>query len=192
MPERGLLIVISGPSGSGKGTVLAELFKRRKGIFYSVSATTRSPRPGEVDGKNYFFLSKEEFEKSIASGGMLEYACYCGNYYGTPRAAVEERLARGEDVVLEIEVQGAHKVRGACPEAVSVFLMPPSVAELEKRLRGRGTESEETILGRLDTARTEMKIAHEYDHVVVNDDVVRAADEISDIIDSEKRSRAGV
>lgn len=186
MPDKGLLIVISGPSGSGKGTVLKKLFSERRGIFYSVSATTRAPRPGETEGKNYFYLSKEEFGRAIDSGNMLEHAQYCGDYYGTPRVAVEERLNRGEDVVLEIDVQGAFKVKQACPDAVLIFLMPPSLRELEKRLRSRGTESEEIIRNRLSAAKAEIDASGTYDYVVINDIVSRAAKKISCIITAEK------
>lgn len=186
MPDRGLLVVVSGPSGSGKGTVLQKLFSMRPGLFFSVSATTRDPRPGEVEGKNYFFLSREEFERQIAQGNMLEYAEYCRNYYGTPRLAVEERLAQGSDVVLEIEVKGAMQVKKACPDAVMVFIMPPSRGELEKRLRGRGTEGEETIRKRLRTAETEIASAPKYDYIVVNAKVTQAADAISSILTAEK------
>jgi guanylate kinase len=186
MPEKGLLIVISGPSGSGKGTVLKRLFTQRQGLFYSVSATTREPRKGETEGSNYFFLSKEEFELQIENGNMLEYAMYCGSYYGTPRNAVEERLERGNDVILEIDVQGAIKIRSSFPDSVSIFLMPPSLAELEKRLRKRGTESEERIKNRLAAAKLEIDSAGIYDYIVLNDVVIRAAKNISCIITAEK------
>ncbi len=186
MPERGLLIVVSGPSGSGKGTVLAKVFARRQRIFYSVSATTRAPRPGEVDGKNYYFLTRQEFENRIARGDMLEHAEYCRNYYGTPRTAVEERLRQGCDVVLEIELRGAMQVKAACPDAVMIFIMPPSRAELERRLRGRGTENEEKIQNRLRTADEEMASASRYDYIVVNAQVAEAADTIDCIITAEK------
>jgi guanylate kinase len=189
MNEKGLLIVISGPSGSGKGTVLAKLFEKRAGLYYSVSATTRAPRPGETDGRDYYFMQKDEFERDIAEGRMLEHADYCGSYYGTPRAPVEQQLARGEDVILEIEVQGARQIISSCPEAVTIFLMPPSLDELERRLRGRGTESDEKIRGRLETAKKEMSAARGYGHIVVNDNVERAVGEISHIIDFEKRRR---
>lgn len=190
MPEQpvkpGLLLVISGPSGSGKGTVLKELFDRNINLFYSVSATTRNPRPGETEGVNYYFLTKEEFLRQAEKGNMLEYAEYCGNFYGTPKSAVDEMRHKGRDVVLEIEVQGARKVMASCPDAVSIFIMPPSEAELAKRLRGRQTEPEEVIEKRLSTALEEMKTATDYDYVVVNDIVPVAADKINAIITAEK------
>lgn len=184
--RKGLLIVVSGPSGSGKGTVLSKVFAGNQKMFYSVSATTRAPRPGEVNGKHYYFLSREEFEQKIREGGMLEYACYCGNYYGTPRAAVEEKCNAGFDVVLEIEVQGAMQVKKACPDCVTIFIAPPSAEELERRLRGRGTESDEAIRKRLETAENEIKHAKEYDYIVVNDDVETAAGKINSIVAAEK------
>lgn len=186
MPEKGLLVVVSGPSGSGKGTVLKKLFAKRQKLYYSVSATTRNPRPGETDGVNYFFLTREEFIKQIENNNMLEYAEYSGNYYGTPRSQVEERLSMGFDVILEIEVQGAARVRNSCPGCVSVFLMPPSLAELERRLRHRGTESEEKIRSRLSIAKNEIDTAPDYDYIVVNDTVEKAARQISSIISAEK------
>jgi guanylate kinase len=185
-PGKGLLIVVSGPSGSGKGTVLSEVFAANKNIFYSVSATTRAPRPGEVDGRHYYFLSKEEFKKRIDSGGMLEYACYCGNYYGTPRSAVEKQRNAGNDVVLEIDIQGAIQVKKACPDCVTIFIAPPSAEELERRLRGRGTESDEVIKKRLETAVKEISKAEFYDYIVVNDEVETAAKKIGCIITAEK------
>lgn len=185
-PKKGLLIVVSGPSGSGKGTVLSKVFETNKDMFYSVSATTRAPRPGEVHGKHYYFLTREEFEQRIKNGGMLEYASYCGNYYGTPRAAVEEKCNAGFDVVLEIEVQGAMQVKKACPDCVTIFIVPPSAKELEKRLRGRGTESDEVIKKRLETAVSEIEYAKKYDYIVVNDDVDIAAGKIGSIVAAEK------
>ena len=186
MPERGMLFVISGPSGSGKGTVIKRLFEKHSRIFYSVSATTRAPRENEAEGVNYYFLTQEEFKRSIAEGNMLEYAEFCGNFYGTPRTAVDERLDLGEDVILEIEVQGAAKVKKVRPDAVSVFLMPPSLKELEKRLRSRGTETEEKIKNRLGRAEAEMSLAADYDYIVINDIVDTAAEKISCIITAEK------
>lgn len=184
--RRGLLIVVSGPSGSGKGTVLSRVLSGRDGIFYSVSATTRSPRPGEIDGQQYYFLAPGEFDKRIKDGGMLEYASYCGNYYGTPRAAVEEKCGKGFDVVLEIEVQGAMQVKKACPDCVTIFVAPPDAVELKRRLRGRGTESDEAIKKRLETAVGEIGYAGKYDYIVVNDAVEDAAEKIGCIITAEK------
>lgn len=186
MPERGLLLVVSGPSGSGKGTVLQALFKRRSGLFYSISATTRLPRPGEENGKHYHFLTKDVFEREIEQGNMLEYAKYCDNYYGSPRGPVDEMRDKGLDVVLEIEVQGAMKVRHNCSDATLVFIMPPSIEELEKRLRGRGTESEEVVRKRLETSKAEVQTASAYDYIVLNDEVERAAKDVDCIITAEK------
>ena len=148
---RGLLVVVSGPSGVGKGTIMRPFMERNQNVKYSVSATTRAPREGEIDGVNYHFVTKEQFENLIENDEMLEYARYSGNYYGTPRFAVEKNLAAGLDVVLEIEVKGAQQVRRRCPEAISVFIMPPSFQELSNRLHGRNTESEEKIMERQGT-----------------------------------------
>ena len=177
----GLLVVVSGPSGCGKGTVLGQLLKNDPNVFYSVSATTRSPREGEVDGVNYYFLSKQEFERKIAENGMLEYANYVGNYYGTPK-----QCAAGHDVLLEIEVQGAIQVREKCPDAVFVFIAPPSMKELERRLVDRRTESEEVICSRLKAAETELQFASKYDYIVVNDTVEQAVSDLRAILRAEK------
>ncbi|WP_322182701.1 guanylate kinase [Neglectibacter caecimuris] len=186
MAEKGLLVVISAPSGGGKGTILKELFAQNENLRLSVSATTRAPRPGEEHGKQYYFLSREEFEALIAQGRMLEHAEYVGNYYGTPRDPVEEWLSQGRDVVLEIEVQGGAQVKKLMPECVSIFILPPSMKVLGERLRGRGTETEETVQKRLATARREIPQAREYDYLVFNDRLEDAVEEILAILRAEK------
>lgn len=181
--SRGLLIILSGPSGVGKGTVREILFKDESlNLAYSISMTTRLPRPNEKDGIDYFFVSKEEFEKNMEAGLLLEHAQFVGNYYGTPKNYVEELLNKGKNVVLEIEVQGALQVMSKCPEALTIFLVPPSLEELEKRIRGRRTEKEEVIKERLDKARKELETKDNYKYVVVNDEVIKAKEAIADII----------
>ncbi len=173
-PRRGRLFVLSGPSGVGKGTVLARLRRDVPQLWYSVSATTRPPRPGEVNGKNYFFVSQDEFADLVADEQMLEHALFAGNHYGTPRGPVEEHLAVGDDVLLEIDVQGARQVRtapGLGSEAVLVFLAPPSFDELARRLLGRGTEDAAATAARLDAARAELAAEPEFDHTLVNTSV---------------------
>ena len=187
MNNRGILFVLSGPSGSGKGTAIKELMGRRP-LKLSVSATTRAPRPGEVDGVQYYFLSKEEFERRIADGEMLEYVNYCGNYYGTPKAPVEESRAAGQDVLLEIEVTGAKNIRTLAPEATLLFVIPPSMKELRRRLEGRGTEDAATIERRLAVAKEELRQYGLYDYVVLNDTVESCADQIETIMEAQKRA----
>lgn len=183
--SKGTLFIVSGPSGCGKGTVLAEILKQDN-VYYSVSATTRAPRPGEINGVNYHFLSKDEFEKLIENGGMLEYANYCGNYYGTPKKPVEDMLVEGKNVILEIEVQGALKVMEKCPEAVSVFILPPSLKELRRRLHKRGTETEEVIEKRIGEAAGEIRKAVNYDYVMINGELEIAVSDLLSIINSQK------
>ena len=186
MSERGLLIVFSGPSGVGKGTVRQEIFSTPDHKFeYSVSMTTRAQRPGEVDGKDYFFRSREEFEELIRNGQMLEYAEYVGNYYGTPLTYVNETLDKGIDVFLEIEVQGALQVKKKVPDAVFIFLTPPDLNELQERLVGRGTDSEEVIAQRIERAREEIALMSEYDYAIVNDGVPLAAERVKRVIEAE-------
>ena len=174
--KRGVLFVFSGPSGVGKGTLKAKLFEEfADRIAYSVSATTRGPREGEVDGKDYFFISRQEFERRVKNHECLEHAEFAGNCYGTPRAYVEKLLDSGMNVVLEIDVQGALQVMKSMPECVSVFILPPSFEELEHRLRGRGTETEEKVRERLETAKRELPYAPQYDYQIVNGGDIEAA-----------------
>ncbi len=183
---KGKLFVISGPSGSGKSTVIREVFAKRDNLYFSVSATTREPRHGEVNGINYWFLDTQSFKKKIAEDGFLEYAQYVGNYYGTPVEPINEHIQLGEDVILDIEVQGALQIKEKVPDAVLIFVFPPSFAELERRLRGRKTENEKRILDRLETARKECEKADIYDYIVINDKVEQAAEEIMAIMSAEK------
>ena len=184
--ERGLLIVLSGPSGVGKGTVRKALFQmKHHNLSYSVSMTTRPMRPGEVDGVDYYFVTKEEFEERIKNNQFLEYENFFGNYYGTPLDKVEEKLEQGKEVFLEIEVQGALKVRSKVKDAVFIFLVPPSRKALYDRLKTRGTETDEKINIRMEKADKEFKVAHKYDYIVVNDDVYNAADRILAIVRAE-------
>ncbi|MCC3357527.1 guanylate kinase [Bacillus sp. REN16] len=186
MKERGLLIVLSGPSGVGKGTVRKAIFSQPDTRFqYSISMTTRKPRAGEVDGVDYFFKSKEEFERLIENNKLLEWAEYVGNYYGTPIDYVESTLQEGNDVFLEIEVQGALQVRNAFPEGLFIFLAPPSLKELKNRIVTRGTETDDLILNRMKVAKEEIEMMDAYDYVVENDQVERACDRINAIVTAE-------
>ena len=184
--NKGSLFVITGPSGAGKGTVLKEVIKNLDRLYFSVSATTRKPREGEVDGVHYHFMTKERFESLIADDRFLEYAQYAENYYGTPLDPVLEQLEQGNDVILEIELQGALQVKKRMPQAVLVFIAPPSFEELEDRLRGRGTETEEVILRRLAIARQECENMHQFHYVVVNDQVADAADRLRAVMLSRR------
>lgn len=186
LDTRGLLIVISGPSGVGKGTVRKALFEREgQDLEYSVSMTTRKPREGEENGREYYFVTKEQFEEEIKKGNLLEYAEFVNNYYGTPYDKVMEKLDRGSEVVLEIEVQGAMQVKRKMPNAVFIFIAPPSYKALRDRLLSRGTEDDDTVNERLAKAHREIEIASEYDYIVINDEVDNAADRIMAIIRAE-------
>ena len=185
MSEKGKLLVISGPSGAGKSTVVFKAIEGREDICFSTSVTTRSPRPGEVDGREYFFVNFERFREMVENDELLEHAEYVANRYGTPRAYVEQRMAEGLNVLLDIEVQGARQVRKKMPEAVLIFIAPPSIEELERRLRGRGTDTEAAIEGRLIRARQEFQEADFYDYLIVNDDVEKAAAKLNAIIEAE-------
>ena len=181
----GELIVLSGPSGVGKSTVIAELMSSRDNLYFSVSFTTRQPRVGEADGINYNFVAREEFERMIAADELLEYAQYVGNYYGTSLKLIQEKLDAGVDVLLDIEVQGAAKVHARCPEAISIFIVPPSFEELSRRLKNRATDAEEVIQNRLQKAREEYREIVNYDYLVVNDKVTSAVEEIVAILTAE-------
>ena len=184
--RKGLLVVVSGPSGAGKGTICQALLERTP-LAYSVSATTRKPRAGEVDGVNYHFLSVEAFEEMIEKDGLLEWAKVYDNYYGTPLKKVEEKLAAGEDILLEIDTQGAMKVREKFPEGVYIFILPPSLAELERRIRGRDTETEDVLQKRLAAAIDEIEAGKCYKYVVTNDEVDSAVDSVCAILAAERR-----
>lgn len=189
MSNRGLLVVYSGFSGVGKGTVMKEMLKREETFRLSVSATTREPRPGEVDGREYYFLTKEKFLKMIEKDEFLEYAQYADNYYGTPKKAVEDMLNEGYNVFLEIEVQGGLQIMEKCPDCLSIFIVPPSLEVLEQRLRGRGTETEEVIEKRMKAALVEQEYTSRYDFVVENDIVEKTVDDIINIVKKEKEKR---
>ena len=184
--EKGRLFVISGPSGAGKSTLVARLLERLDNVYFSVSATTREPRHGETDGKDYFFVSHDKFREMIAGGELLEYAEYVGNYYGTPAGPCDEMLSRGRDVILDIETQGAAQVMKLRPDAISMFIFPKSFEQLEERLRLRKTDSEEKILARLAQARIECRRAEMYKYIIINDRVETAADEVEAVITAEK------
>ena len=189
MEQRGRLVVISGPSGAGKSTVISRLMQRCQNLCFSVSATTRDPRPGELDGKDYFFVTHEAFDRMIAANALLEHAEYVGNCYGTPKDYVVQRMENGFHVLLDIEVQGAKQVYEKMPDAIMIFLVPPSLRELENRLRGRGTDSSEVIRGRLERALaeyTEASKAGFYQYIIVNDDPEVAALELDAILTAEQ------
>lgn len=187
MEDKGLLLIISGFSGTGKGTVISRLLEKYNEKYaLSVSATTRKPREGEVDGRDYFFKTRDEFEEMIANEELIEHACYVDNYYGTPKKYVEDRLDEGKNVILEIEIQGALDVKRLFPESVLIFLFPPSVTELERRLRERGTETEEVISARMDRAAKEVESAYNYDYIVINDELEACTETIHSLIRAEK------
>ena len=183
--KKGILIVVSGFSGAGKGTIMKALLERYDNYALSISATTRNPRPGEEEGKAYFFKTTEEFEKMIAKDDLIEYAMYVGNYYGTPKAYVEEQLRAGKDVILEIEIQGALKVKEKFPNTLLLFVTPPSAEELRKRLEGRGTETQEVIDGRMKRAIEEAEYMDQYDYLVVNDELDVCVEEMHHLIQGE-------
>lgn len=184
--SKGVLAVVSGFSGAGKGTVMKRLLESHEDYALSVSVTTRAPRPGEVDGKDYFFRTKDEVEKMIQEDQLLEYARYVDNYYGTPRSYVEEMLSRGKNVILEIEIQGAMKIKEKIPEAVLIFVTPPDIQELKKRLEGRGTETKEVIASRLGRAAEEAEGMEDYDYLLINDQLEECVSELHRIISSER------
>ena len=186
MMRKGILIVVSGFSGAGKGTLMKELLKNYDNYALSISMTTRNPRPGETDGKEYFFSTRENFEKKIAEDGLIEYAEYCGNYYGTPRAYVEQQLEAGKDVILEIEIQGALKVKEKFPDTLLLFVTPPSAEELKSRLVGRGTETIEVIDARMSRAVEESEGVEAYDYLVINDVLEECTKEIHQIVQMTK------
>ena len=186
---KGILIVVSAPAGCGKDSILEQALKKNDNLFYSVSATSRAMRPGETDGVSYYFKSREQFENMINKGELLEYTEYCGNYYGTPKKAVEDMLEAGKDVILKIEIEGAANVKKIFPDCTMVFILPPSFAELDRRLHKRGTETEDVIKKRLETARKELGFAHNYDYLVTNVALEDAVDDFLAVVRAEKCRR---
>ncbi|MDO5018955.1 MAG: guanylate kinase [Lachnospiraceae bacterium] len=182
MKRKGILIVVSGFSGAGKGTLMKKLMEEYDNYALSISMTTRNPRPGEEDGREYFFVTKEQFEEKIGQDGLVEYASYCDNYYGTPRVYVEQQLEAGKDVILEIEIQGALKIKEKFPTALLLFVMPPSAKELRRRLTGRGTETQEVIDQRMHRAMEEAQGIEQYDYIVINDQLEECVKELHAII----------
>lgn len=183
--NKGLLFVVSAPSGCGKGTILAEILKNEK-FYYSISSTTRKPRNGEINGVDYNFITDEQFKNLISSNDMLEYADYCGNFYGTPKSMVDKMRCLGKNVILEIDVQGAMNVKKNCSDAILIFIMPPSISELERRLRKRGTETDEVIKRRTNKAIEEISSAHNYDYVIVNNELEKAVEDFKSVISAEE------
>ena len=190
MENKGVLFVVSAPAGCGKDTILNEFFKRTDTAGYAVSATTRAPREGEINGVHYHFLTVDDFKEKINSGEVLEYTEYCGNFYGTLRKSVGDLLEQGKDAVLKIEVEGAMNIRKKFPEACLVFILPPSLEVLEQRLRGRGTETEEKIIERTKQAKTELKFAENYDYLIVNDDLNEAVEDLLSVFRAEKLKKS--
>lgn len=188
MKRKGILIVVSGFSGAGKGTLMKQLVHSYDNYALSVSMTTRKPRPGEEEGREYFFVTSQEFERQIEEGGLIEHASYCGNYYGTPREYVRRQLEKGKDVILEIEIQGALKIKEKFPTALLLFVMPPNAAELKKRLEGRGTETPEVIEKRLERASEEAEGIENYDYIVINDRLEECVEEIHCLVDAARRA----
>lgn len=184
------MIVVSAPAGCGKDTILEQALRKNENLFYSVSATTRAIRPNETDGVSYHFRTREAFERMIAEDGLLEYTEYCGNYYGTPKKAVEEMLAAGKDVILKIEVEGAMNIKRIFPDCAMIFILPPSFEELSRRLHKRGTEDEETILKRIETARRELTYAENYDYLIVNGELSAAVEDFLAVVSAEKKKTA--
>lgn len=186
MNKNGILVVVSGFSGVGKGTLMKRLTEKYRQYALSVSATTRAPREGEEDGREYFFKSREEFERMIRENRLIEYASYCGNYYGTPREYVEEQMAKGRDVILEIEAQGAYKIKQQYPDTLLLFVMPPDAKTLVERLSGRGTESQEVIESRLTRALEESQMAEKYEYMVINEDLEEGVEKIRSLIEAQR------
>ena len=189
--KRGVLVIVSGPSGVGKGTILKKVIEENKNMKFAISATTRKPRLGEEEGKNYFFKTKEEFEKMIDRGELLEWVNYCGNFYGKPKKYIEETLKLGYDVIVEVEVEGAKNIKKSYPDSLLIFIVPPSFEDLEQRLRNRGTETDDVIENRIKRAKEEIKKASSYDYQIVNNDVDEAVCELVKKVDAKKMERSG-
>lgn len=187
--KKGILIVVSAPAGCGKDTILEQALAKNDNLFYSVSATSRAMRPGETDGVSYHFKTREQFEDMINNGELLEYTEYCGNYYGTPKKAVTDMLEAGKDVILKIEIEGAANIKRIFPDCTMIFILPPSIKELDRRLHKRGTETEEVIALRLEQARKELSFAENYDYLVVNDDLPDAVEDFLAVVKGEKCSK---